>query len=58
MSAGSSSNGERTRRLRQALENRRRDFFAAARFLGLLDLVRRADQVPDEFHKAGLAHPL
>ena len=42
----------------QALENRRRDFFAAARFLGLLGSVSRADQVADEFHKAGLSNPL
>ena len=31
-----------------ALDNRRRDFLAAARFLELLELVRRADQVADE----------
>ena len=42
----------------QALENRRRDFLAAARFLELLDLVLRADQVADEVDQAGLPRAL
>ena len=41
-----------------ALDNRRRDFLAAARFLELLGLVARADQVADELHQIGLAHAL
>ena len=38
-----------------ALDNRRRDFMAAARFLELLELSARADELADEGQELGLA---